>query len=362
MMLNLSESTIYLETYTLLGKRLILGDKSANSYVVIKERDMFYSLLRIFNTGSISNISELPDEYQELAKGLKDRGFLNDGTKTHPSFNEYNSFSNTLYRKKFASENAKERENVVFSVAYFVVFLFMLVWMIWLYSSQPLAFDIHRLKVFEILLSVTVLPLLVLLLHEMGHYIASRISGIDVDEFRIGLYVIYPTIYLTYKGINVSKTHNRLVIISGGIFAHVLGAVTGLLLYANFSNSQLLVIWILANISMLIANILPLGATDGYFFLSTLLGMYNLRLKGYKTLSGWMHFTFHPRGNVGSALLLLLLWTISFRGLWRILHELGKILSIQNNITNWVSLALFAVLVFRFLKKIYTINAKQKKH
>ena len=359
-MLNLSETSTYTETYALLGKRLILGDKSGNSYVVIKERELFYSLLRCFDTKQINEIDELPEQYQDLAKVLKTRGFLNDGTQLQSSFNEYNRFSNTFYRKKFAPGIAKERNNLFFSVAYFTVFIFLTVWMVLLSTSQKLTFDIRELKLYEWLLAIIVLPVLVVFFHESGHFIASKIAGISVDEFRIGLYVIYPTAYLTYNGINISKTHNRLVIISGGIFAHAFGAVAGFLLYRYIGQSHLLILWILANMSMFIANALPLGASDGYFFLSTLLGIYNLRLKGYKAISDWMRLSFRSKGNVVCGLLLLLMWIISFRGLWSFLHELGAALTISANIINWFSLILIVILVFRFLKNIYAINSKTK--
>lgn len=355
-MLNLSKTVTYIETNTLTGKKLVVGDKDEDSYIVIKDRSMFFSLLNIFNNMSVNDIKELPNEYQPLATSLKKRGFLNDSTQVRPSFNELSSFSNTLFSKRISSGIVHERNNAIISFVYFTTLILMLVLLGKMYIDSDLIIDIDGFKVYEIVLSLTLLPFIVLLIHEAGHFIASKIAGIAVKELRVGLYVIYPTVYLKYKGVNICKTHNRLIIISGGVFAHTLGALIGFIIYYKYGGSNLIVLWIISNISMIFANVLPLGATDGYFFLSSLLGVYNLRFKGYQTLNNWMHLKFRTKKNSWYGFLLIFLWTISFKGLFDFLHTIGQALNIQNSITNIVIIIVMGILLFRFFINIYKLK------
>lgn len=80
------------------------------------------------------------------------------------------------------------------------------------------------------------------------------------------------------------KTWEKVCVASGGIVIHLINIVFGTIIYSLGIEHVVLCVWIIANMGMVIGNLMFLGPTDGYFILTSLLGIYNFRYIGYKTL------------------------------------------------------------------------------
>jgi len=75
---------------------------------------------------------------------------------------------------------------------------------------------------------------------------------------------------------------------AGGIYFKFIMAFLGILLKAllpEYFHGAVIDIWIAANISTIITNLGLFGMTDGYFMMTMLVGILDLRLKGFKYLN-----------------------------------------------------------------------------
>ena len=359
-MIKLCDTVDYVNVKTLTGNKLIVGDRGSNSYVMIKpsERNVFYKFLEEIKTKNISTINDLSADCRNIAEGLKKRGYLNDVTESNKSFNEYEALGRKLFEKDISPENAVENTNIFRNILYFALFALIAILDVMFMKRTDLVIDIHAPSVLEwVLISVTCFPL-VIGLHEAGHYLLSRITGIPPSKLIIGFFVIYPTVYISYSGINLSRTINRISIISGGVFAHLLSAFAGMMLLREFGDSTFLKVFVLGNISMVTANLLPLGASDGYFLITSLLGIYDLRLKGYKAINSWMHFKKNDFSVNIFGIIVLALWVLSFWGLHQTMDMLGGNIGIAMHITNIIFIASATFMFLRFLIKVYRMKFK----
>ncbi len=139
------------------------------------------------------------------------------------------------------------------------------------------------------------------ILHECAHGLAAKRCGLNPSKLNVALYLAFiPYIYLQIPGIYTLPPKRRLLVWSAGIYVNVLlVAILWLVLQwcpTGTVSAAIMAKLIWANLSIIIFNLSPLMATDGYFLLSTLLKTPNIRTNAYLEFKKWAqrkhnHFT-----------------------------------------------------------------------
>jgi putative peptide zinc metalloprotease protein len=114
-----------------------------------------------------------------------------------------------------------------------------------------------------------------LLLHELGHAAGSLRAGQPPGEIGIGLYLIYPVMYIDVSKSWLIPARTRLLIDAGGLY------LTGLLAFVSgaiYTYGHHPVFGILTYLLVIttIANLNPFLRMDGYWIVSDLLGIHDL--------------------------------------------------------------------------------------
>lgn len=139
-----------------------------------------------------------------------------------------------------------------------------------------------------VLLLVYVLAnVLILAIHELGHIAAAYKCKVTGVKIGIGLYLIYPIFYTDVTQSWLHSRKDRLLIDAGGVYFQVLLSV--LLLLGSLGGSIEvtlmfnLLFW--ENLVVLLFNLNPFGAFDGYWLVSDLIEVRHLRQKSFASIA-----------------------------------------------------------------------------
>ena len=134
-------------------------------------------------------------------------------------------------------------------------------------------------------------------LHELGHALAARHHGVDVQEMGILLLCGVPTLYCDVSdGWRLPRRHQRLAITSAGIGVELLLASLACLVWwvaqPGIVQTTALCVMTFATAGTLLVNANPLLRYDGYYLLSDLTGTTNLWQRSREALrqstTGWL--------------------------------------------------------------------------
>ncbi len=353
--IKLKKDFCYVENKTILGKKLIVGLKNSNAYVQIPEPywNSFYVFLsKIKNNLEMDTLSVQETILFEL---FKKNGYF-EGYKVKSSFNEYNSLVKVFFQKKFEANDTQKinrwKKYVVYCMYFLICFVGILIFS-QNYQYIDYVIDLKKFSFEDVLVSITIVPCLIDAIHEGGHFVMAKLLGIEPRDINIGLFVTWPVIYIRYKGLNLNSTLDKVCILSGGVIGHLVGIVIGKCFLLAGVNSNVLNIWIVANMSMIITNLLPGLPGDGYFILSSVIGIFNLRYKGYKNL-----FTIIEHRNkctfkdVICPMIMLGLWIDSFIGIFKSLDYYSNVFMIRGNLFLMIGIAYITFLAIRFIWKL----------
>jgi hypothetical protein len=363
-MLKFIPSFCYIEAITLTGKKIIAGDRATNSSIQVKGQDKenFIELYKMIHSGSYESIQELPQEKIAMALDLEKRGYFNENVQQAAMFNEYNHFARIFLKKEFNYVERKTRDNILINILCFLVLLLLTAFICLTPEIFSMQINYRNLNALEIVLSCTALPCLVFGIHELGHFIMAKILGIPVSTACAGLFIIYPTAFLTYRGININKTFNKITLLIGGAGGHIVGIFIGVILLRLGINNLILQMWILVNISMIYSNLIPFNISDGYFICSSLLGIFNLRLMGYRGINKWMHRQKPFALEKICGLIMITLWIVSFWGIYGATNMYIYYFGISKIIVYSIYPLFVISQIIRFIVKIYKLNDYQNKN
>ena len=345
-----------MENRTLLGKKLVVGLKNSNSYVQIPEkyRESFYTFFnKIHNNLKMNMLSKQELTLYEL---FRKNGYFEGKEDAKPSFNEYNSLVKVFWKMDFTQKRTSEVTHYMKAIIYCLFFLICF-WGIIIffqnYQYVDYVIDLRKFSVLEILLSITLVPCLIDGIHELGHFVMARLLGIEPKDINIGFFVTWPAIYIRYKGLNLHSTLDKICVLSGGVIGHLVGIVIGKCLLMAGVDSNVLSIWIVANVSMIISNLLPGLPGDGYFIISSVIGIFNLRYKGYKNL----FLILRDKKKIFSKyvicpIIMLALWINSFIGIFKSMDYYGKVFMIQEDVIMIIGIVYVIILGIRFIWKL----------
>lgn len=143
-------------------------------------------------------------------------------------------------------------------------------------------------------LFATLFSLINIILHEMSHWATAIRFGLQPSQLRITLYAgIFPMWYVKIRGIYTIPVGNRISIMAAGMYANLLLISVAVFLGIWFPlpswQVQLLSKVMIANLFQIIYCLSPIKLTDGYFIISLLTGIVNLRLRILKTIGSFFN-------------------------------------------------------------------------
>lgn len=354
-MFKLKKEFVYLENNTLTGKKLIVGIKECNSYLLIKNeyKESFYSLLE--KTSEV----ELTDKEKELLQVFDKQGYLENGKQVKHSFNEYDQLVYVVVEKKI--HNREKFRIIKHEKLFYIIYLFL--WLIggyiWLSNYRvfsDISLKLSDFTLYELAICIVLLPIILNVTHEAAHFLVASCLGVQVDKVSIGVFVTCPTIFLKYKGLNLQPTLKKVVIASAGIAAHFFNLIIGLLFFHKDS-SVILIVWIMANIGMIATNLVFIRPNDGYFIITSLIGIYNLRYRGYRYIrSLWHQKKTNSLMDKICGIVVGVFWIISLGGILLTVNYYAEILNLQHKWVYIVTGMVILWLTYRLIKNISQIN------
>ncbi|HEX3581987.1 MAG TPA: ThiF family adenylyltransferase [Thermoanaerobaculia bacterium] len=132
------------------------------------------------------------------------------------------------------------------------------------------------------ILVIIALLFAVTVLHELGHAAACRHFGAPVRSVGVMLYYLQPAAYADITDSwQLRNRWHRVAISSAGIYVQALLTSAAVLLWTalrvTHHHGDILVVFIVMNLSIIVMNVLPFVRLDGYWMVSNALPMTNLR-------------------------------------------------------------------------------------
>jgi putative peptide zinc metalloprotease protein len=340
--MRIRNDVCYKVNYTLSGKILLVGIKGLNSFVKLN-REYVTPAIEFIDRYKNEEIEEnaLEPIDRKLYKNFNRAGFLENEIEPKASFNEFKQMGKVLLT--IHPSDRKILPAVSDQVKVFVFIVSVICMLGYMYRNirlAPSVIDYQHMKLWEIVFTIGVYPWAVLALHEMGHCFQAKMFGVKIQSISIGWFYIYPLVLVQYWGLNLEKQTNKILIMLGGIYANLVLAFLGFVLKSvrpDIFQGAVTDIWIMANISTIITNLGLMGMTDGYFIVSSLIGIMNLRLKGYRCIGSVLNRkrVTRPEEKICG----IVLFGMFLSGLY----------SLYLNITYWLNLFMVPVLILRIV-------------
>lgn len=163
--------------------------------------------------------------------------------------------------------------NILFTNYFYCLFIFFLITNCFAYvqiTSQNKIND-HNDNI-----TIAIALFIILFFHELGHSFSAKKFNVNVKEIGLGLYYIFPVLYVNLKESWKLKKEKRIIInLSGIYFQLIIGSFLALFIFF-FKENRVLVPIFKINLSILLLNLNPFLKFDGYWVISDLLEEINL--------------------------------------------------------------------------------------
>lgn len=160
----------------------------------------------------------------------------------------------------------------------FLVGIIFLALEIFFFTNTLMDINIHRVNLYEIG-GLLVFFIFSSLLHEFGHASACRYFGINHGGIGFGLYINFPVFYTDVSNIWKLPRGQRCVVNVAGVYFQAILLIPFLVSFMYTYNDLLKYIIWMTNLNFLI-TLNPFFKFDGYWLVTDLLGIANLRRKG----------------------------------------------------------------------------------
>ncbi len=362
--MKLRDDVEYIVNKTLLGKQAICGIKSENAFIKIPigYRDNFLKFLNFIKGKEIEEVYEGLSEDEHLYIKILDlSGFLNNERPVKKSFNEYEKIGTNFFQKALhKSKIFRPAKNLnSFFLLYILTALVCIGFILINFKSIFFKIDIKRLSTLDIAICLTIMPVTVILLHEIGHYIVAQKLDIRAKSLKFGFFIVYPIALVEYEGLPLYPLSKKVCVILGGVYMHMICACIGLaVLKLTGITSNILNIWVASNVSMMISNLSCASISDGYFLASNVVGINNLRLNGYRFLNKLIknRIVSHKKNERISGIILTGLFINSFMGMYATSIYWLDMLSIKGPYALIFSFTLCMFTFINLIRKILKVN------
>ena len=183
--------------------------------------------------------------------------------------------------------------NILFTAKAGVIFfsIWLLSIAIFIFNLDSIANDLIAIKDITSgqLIIIYVLLLLTLIIHEFSHGMACVRFGGKVRKMGIMLFYLQFAAYCDVSGIYVvDKKYKKVITLLAGILSQlVISSFTFILYYILMNvgcSIPLLLYFSLINVVTSIINLIPFVKLDGYWIMSVVLNIYNLREKSFESI------------------------------------------------------------------------------
>ena len=274
----------YVAINSKLGYRTLINKQLYEFVVLIDNEKNLNQIVHLYNLKFDTNL-EVKDTYDFLHKELLSYGIIkidnvNQEKKTRDNYLKY-SF-NILDFRHFYFLVLFFRP--LFKIRYFF-FIFLSLFLI-----LSITISIHFQIIYKYIADISlinifyifILTLIIGFFHEIGHASAAYCYGIRSGGIGFGFYLLAPVFYADVSDSWSLKAKYRVVIDLGGIFLEMLISLIVIVLFYITKNINFLVVPSVLLIHT-IFELNPLIRTDGYWVLSDILNIPNLK-KNSQTL------------------------------------------------------------------------------
>lgn len=166
----------------------------------------------------------------------------------------------------------------------FVVFCFLFFFILLFYLK---IFEIDKTNTYNYIhsnyslyLVFLMLSFIISIIHEFGHSVACRKFNVQPKEIGFGFYLFFPVMFTDVSSSWELEKKQRLIIDLAGFYFQVITMVVIMIVMTFFDSFNTLgKIIVYQNIILIIYNLNPLFRFDGYWILSDLFNITNLRQK-----------------------------------------------------------------------------------
>ncbi|MDR1181737.1 MAG: M50 family metallopeptidase [Bacteroidales bacterium] len=155
----------------------------------------------------------------------------------------------------------------------------------WFIANTTMLIHFGDVNVY-IIFGVLLLLLLSSFIHELGHASACRYFNVKHGGIGFGLYLTFPVFYTDVSETWKLKRKERIVVNMAGVYFQLIVLIPFFLIYLFTYNHTIKWFLLTVNVSLLV-TLNPFFKFDGYWIVSDLLGVPNLRKKSTKLI---VHF------------------------------------------------------------------------
>lgn len=280
-----------------------IGSIEKDKYIEVKESNkdvILYAISKLNGENSIERVEELVIDKlkcklnaQELVKILEKAALLIGTDETKVEKGEFDILSLKLIKcdllkYKFIFKSLQKFINP-FKVIIIVITIIAL-----LYGD--ILFHIKDLNIFNlsdnyilIFIATLIIMGISMFVHEVSHGVVAYKYGLIPKQLVVSLYLyITPIVYLKIPGLYTVNPKTRIKIWSAGIVSNLLLASLSIIIYTIMGEiggpeiiSKLFLLSFYVNFVLIVSNLFPLLPLDGYFIMSTLMKMPNLRKQSF---------------------------------------------------------------------------------
>ncbi|NQX47563.1 M50 family metallopeptidase [Paenibacillus tritici] len=366
----------------------IVKNRSTGKFVKIGERETdylkFLTSTEYSNDSAISYTGELNSEQQQyLFDKYTEWGFLSNNTaessgnqtRRHKFKTMFNSDITTIKLatvnpEKFLNSNIKIIKLLFSPLVMLIGLLIMLTsgWMVF----NPEVVDVileYKLNTSVVIL-LYILIILTICIHELAHAVTCKYFGGRVEKLGVMLFYFNPAMYCDISDVYLFKHKwKKIAVAFSGIFTQWMLSALAIQCYSflNFFfsyNQPLLLYYALVNFGVGLFNLIPFVKLDGYWILTYVLNITNLRGKSFNYLLSFLKFNPLYRkqysGKEKAAFLIygtlsvvytILLWFTALFSIYKLVNKYSPIAGLT------VSLALGSILGLNF---IFTMQKQWK--
>jgi Zn-dependent protease len=146
--------------------------------------------------------------------------------------------------------------------------------------ADPLHLTVMQFALLWIAMTLTTM------IHEFGHFAVAAHYGVRTRSLGIALFYLQPAAYADVTEAWIKPKNVRIAVALGGIGFQSIPVAIGAILWA-FTSAPLLGLYCVANLVMILFNLIPFARLDGYFILSHLLQQHNLRQRSISHLTSF---------------------------------------------------------------------------
>ncbi|MDF2677422.1 MAG: Zn-dependent protease [Bacillota bacterium] len=290
-----------------------IGSLAKDKYIEVNQnlKDKILTVISYFDGDNtlddikykLQNKNNIKINIIKLYQLLDKSGLIENSNNSNIEKNEYEKYGVNILTLELSKVNnffyflSKYINFIIFTS---IIIIFMSIPNFILILKQMLYLNIFKIvnsATLSVIISISITTLSVIF-HELSHAIVATRFGLKPRKFKISLYLyLNPIAYIVIPGIYTIERKKRIYIWLSGVCCNLLILSSAILLQKITTGviHNIFMITCYSNLGLIIGNLVPFLPLDGYFVLSTLLKIPNLRKKSFKSFKSFLQF--NPKSN-----------------------------------------------------------------